>query len=101
MTCLTVFFRLAGYLALAFAAPGTVLAAAHALLIGVSAYPAFDEEDQLLAPKNDVVLVRQMLVERGFAASNVRVLADDVPGAQLPTRRAILDALATLAKTVK
>ena len=74
----------------------------HALLVGVSRYAVFagDERWQLAGPANDVQLMRTMLERRGFAAPAVRMLADGVPGAMLPTRAAILDALDGLAARV-
>jgi hypothetical protein len=74
----------------------------HALLVGVSRYAVFagDERLQLAGPANDVQLMRTMLERRGFTAPAVRVLADGVPGATLPTRAAILDALDGLAARV-
>lgn len=67
----------------------------HALLVGVSRYAVFAGEDrlQLVGPAHDVQLMRKMLERRGFAPSSLRVLADGLPGAQVPTRAAILGAL--------
>lgn len=62
----------------------------HALLIGVSEYPALDQSLQLAGPANDIVLYRQLLRERGVRDSDLIVLADGVPEAALPTRSAIL-----------
>ena len=74
----------------------------HALLVGVSRYAVFagEERSQLAGPANDVQLMRRVLLRRGFAAPAVRVLADGVPGADAPTRAAILGALDELAARV-
>lgn len=47
----------------------------HALLIGVNAVEALPPRLQLRGPANDVALMRRALLERGFAARNVIVLA--------------------------
>jgi len=67
-----------------------------ALLIGVSEYPGLDADYQLRGPRNDVLLMRDLLVRRGLDPAEVRILADGVPGAGLPTRAAILAALDAL-----
>lgn len=82
---------------LAGVACGTASAASRALLVGVSAYPNVAKSEWLHGPKNDVVLIRQALESRGFAPQSIRTLADQVPGAELPTRAAILAALDKLA----
>ena len=73
----------------------------RALLVGVSDYPGLDAGVQLQGPKHDVVAMRQTLLERGIPADAMRVLADGVPGAALPTRAAILAALDALAAEVQ
>lgn len=89
--------------ALAVAAPSEAAATnRHALLVGVSSYPSLAEDHQLHGPKNDVTLLRSVLERRGFAASAVRVLADQVQGAHgEPTRAAILAELDALAARVR
>jgi len=72
----------------------------YAMLVGVSAYPSLAEKDWLVGPANDVRLMQQVLMTRGFAASRIRVLADGVADAALPTRSAILDGLDELAGQV-
>lgn len=67
----------------------------RALLIGVSGYK---DRNRLEGPSNDVPLMRDRLLERGFTAPNIRILADGVPGGEMPTRAAILSALADLAQ---
>ena len=69
-----------------------VQAERHALLVGVSRYASFadDERMQLSGPRNDVQLLRTLLEPLGFAPQAVRVLADGVPGSAEPTRAAIL-----------
>ena len=70
----------------------------RALLIGVSGYPALPERLRLQGPRNDVQRLRQILLQRGLAPARLRVLADGVPGAALPTRANILAALDELAR---
>ena len=69
------------------------LAERHALLVGVSNYPALDAKLQLEGPKNDIPLIRSVLERRGFAAGNMQVLADGVTGAADPNRIAVLAAM--------
>lgn len=69
----------------------------RALLVGVSGYPTLPERYRLEGPRNDVQRMRQVLLQRGFAADRIETLADGVPGAALPTRANILSALARLA----
>lgn len=71
-------------------------AVSRALLVGVSEYPSLDEDSQLRGPVNDVQLMREVLLRRGFDADRIRTLADGVKGAALPTRAAILSALEVL-----
>ena len=71
----------------------------HALLVGVSSYPSLADGYQLVGPANDVKLVRQLLLGKGFAANRVQVLADGVEG--LPTRQNILAALDKIYAEVK
>lgn len=75
----------------------TSRAADHALLVGVSEYPALDQDYQLRGPRNDVLLMQEVLIQRGMDPANIRILADGVAGAALPTRAAILKALDALA----
>lgn len=84
-------------------APATPAPTYHALLIGVSAYPALSESWQLQdGPRNDVVLLRNVLQEKGFRPERITVLADGVDGAAgLPTRAAILDRLTALSERVQ
>ena len=68
-----------------------------ALLIGVSDYDNLPPERDLLGPSNDVRLLRDVLLERGFAKEDIMLLADGVSGAGQPTRRGILSAWQSLA----
>jgi hypothetical protein len=73
-------------------------AARYALLVGVSGYPNVPGAE-LQGPPNDVPLVRGVLLQRGFRAQDIRVLADRVKVADgQPTRAAILGELDALAK---
>ncbi|MBF0142445.1 MAG: caspase family protein [Magnetococcales bacterium] len=73
----------------------------YALLVGVSNYRNLDAAYTLNGPVNDIPLIRDLLLQRGFARERMTLLADGVEGADaLPTRQAILDALERLARTV-
>jgi hypothetical protein len=102
-TCRLPLLLLAWLAALLLLAPlASARAGQHALLVGVSRYAVFagDERWQLAGPANDVQLMRELLARRGFAGTALRVLADGVPGADAPTRDAILGALDGLAARV-
>ncbi len=80
-------------------ASGTTLAAGrtHALLVGVSQYPNLDSSMWLDGPHNDVQLFAEFLGERGVRPADLKVLADGLPGAGEPTKRAILAELDAIA----
>ena len=69
----------------------------HALLVGVAGYPQLAEGLRLQGPRNDVQLMRSVLEEQAFPATNIRVLADGIEGARPATRSAILKELRALA----
>jgi hypothetical protein len=71
----------------------------RALVVGVSEYPNLSQDFQLEGPHNDAVRTRNVLMQRGFAPENIKVLADHVSDAALPTRANILAELDRLAKT--
>jgi hypothetical protein len=71
----------------------------RALIIGVSDYPTLPAFQQLQAPRNDVVRLREVLTHRGFKPQQIAVLADGVAGAGLPTHVNILAELDRLAQT--
>ena len=73
------------------------VAARRALLIGAAAYPNLPATMHLQGPGHDAALMRDMALRQGFAPGEITLLADDVPGAGVPTRQAILDELAHLA----
>jgi hypothetical protein len=74
------------------------IAESRALLVGVSGYPSLPEARRLKGPANDVQIMRNALLRVGFTPDNVTVLADGVPGSNaLPTKRAILNAMRSLA----
>lgn len=77
------------------------LAERLALLVGVSEYPNLPKSLSLEGPRNDVVLVRQVLEGKGFPARGITLLADGVPGAAEPTRAQIVAAIAKLQAGVK
>ena len=66
----------------------------YALLVGVSSYPSLDEDLQLIGPKNDAKLMRQVLLNNGFNPENVTSL---VSGGEKPTKEAIMTALQNIA----
>lgn len=68
-----------------------------ALLIGVSDYDDASGIADLNGPRNDVTLMRDVLTRKGV--TEIAILADGVDGGAVPTRAAILDALAALAAT--
>lgn len=72
-----------------------VHAASFALLVGVSDYEEQSGIDDLRGPVNDVMILRDSLAARG--AFDIRILADGIDGAEIPTRAAILRALKDLA----
>lgn len=73
----------------------------RALLIGVSGYPSLPPAQRLQGPPTAVQRLRDALQRHGVAPERIRLLADGVAGAGLPTRAAILDALDTLARDTR
>ncbi|MCH8544436.1 MAG: caspase family protein [Alcanivorax sp.] len=72
----------------------------HALLVGVSEYPDLHPDLALDGPRKDIPRLRSLLLQQGFDAGRIRVLADGVDGAQgLPTLAAITDAMEQLIDT--
>jgi hypothetical protein len=65
-----------------------------AVLIGVNAYPNFGPKNQMRGPVNDVALMQSVLRARRFAEDHILMVADGIPGAQAPTRKAIVQTLA-------
>ena len=74
------------------------MAAQRALLVGVSELVNQPQSLWLQAPRNDVILMRDTLLRQGFAATDIHLLADGVPGAALPEAALIHEALARLLK---
>lgn len=86
------------------AAPATApathpVANAHALLVGVTDYPALLNKDMWLhGPANDVELMRALLRDKfGFSNANIVTLKEGPDPAMLPTRANILRELNALA----
>ena len=74
----------------------------HALLIGVNAVDALPTRLRLRGPANDVALMRQALLQRGFEARNILVLAQGTPAAAAaPTQREVLQAMDRIAHRVR
>ena len=82
---------------IAYALP-VIAAKKHAILVGVSKYPNLTFSSQLEGSANDVVLMKKVLQEKGFAARHIQVLSEK---SVLPTRRNILDALKGLTRQVR
>ena len=70
--------------------------AQRALLVGVSELVNQPQALWLQAPRNDVTLMREVLLKQGFAATDITVLADGVEGAGLPEAQRIHEALGRL-----
>ena len=90
-------------LALCLAALPALAQENHALLIGANSYPSLEERWWLKGPANDVQLVATYLTTEApvpFAAGNVTVLSDGVPGSTAPTLAAIRAAFAELTAEV-
>lgn len=75
--------------------PGAALAADQALLVGVGRYPALPQRLWLDGPANDVALMREALLARGFAPQQVLSLSD------APTRAQIVAAMAAVLRGVQ
>lgn len=97
ITCVVNFAAVVATAALMLFAAEAAANQRYALLVGVSSYPSLGENLQLHGPKNDVVLMRALLQQKGFEAKHVRVLADGLSGAGDPTRAAIMSELKGLA----
>lgn len=66
----------------------------HALLVGVSDYPTLPATiARTPGARNDVLLMREVLLQRGFSSARIRLLADGLADARPPTRANILQAL--------
>lgn len=68
----------------------------RALLIGVSDYPGLPKRLWLRAPGNDVALMHEVLLARGFKPGDMNRLVSRAGGAQEPTRQNILAAMHAL-----
>ncbi|MEM7438625.1 MAG: caspase family protein [Pseudomonadota bacterium] len=90
-------FRIVAFLILSFSAPAA-WAEQSAILIGISDYSDASRIPDLKGPANDVTLLRRVLSKRGV--KDIKVLADGVDGAEIPTRAAILEVLAEKAASV-
>lgn len=72
----------------------------YALLVGVSDYPNLKPELSLAGPRNDVRLMSELLLSRGYKKENITLLSDQ-PAATLPTKQAISEGMSSLQKKVK
>lgn len=78
----------------------THAARTHAVLVGVTTYPSLEKDAQLRGPRNDVQMFLDLLLERGVARQDIRIVADGFKGAAVPTRQAILGTLNDMAARV-
>ena len=72
----------------------------RALLIGVADYPNLPKRLWLRGPINDVALMREVLLIRGFHDDRIRSLVSRAGAANEPTRANIVGALAELERQV-
>lgn len=77
------------------------MATDHALLIGVSDYPNLPKRLWLRAPGNDVALMHEALIARGFKPADMHRLVSRAGGAQEPTRQNILAAMQALQQSAQ
>lgn len=77
------------------------MATDHALLIGVSDYPNLPRRLWLRAPGNDVALMHEVLIARGFKPGDMQRLVSRAGGAQEPTRQNILAAMHALQQSAQ
>ena len=77
------------------------MATDHALLIGVSDYPNLPKRLWLRAPGNDVALMHEVLLARGFKPGDMQRLVSRAGGAQEPTRQNILAAMQALQQSAQ
>jgi len=70
----------------------------YALLVGVTDYPSLSDDLQLDGPVNDIRAISKMLKQKGFESSNIQIYAELIKGAKSPTKKHIMDGLASLAK---
>lgn len=85
------FALLSGLISLVFSVYGS--AASHGILVGVSDYPFLDEQLNLVGPRNDVLLMYDVLQQKGIPADNLHLLTERHPKAIAPTRSNILGIL--------
>ena len=68
----------------------------YALLIGVSEYTELDPRFNLIGPRNDVILMYQLLQQQNFSEENIYLLTENHPKATAPTRANIFGQLQAL-----
>lgn len=76
--------------------PAVATATDRALLIGVADYPALPKRLWLRGPINDVMLMRNTLIHRGFDPLAIQVLVSRAGGANEPTLANIQQAMGEL-----
>jgi len=70
----------------------------HALLIGVDHYEFLEPKDQLKGPKNDVLLLANVLRDKGFNKDQIKILSSDYIK---PTKKNIIENLNQLVNKTK
>lgn len=75
---------------------GTAAPEPHALLIGVARYANLPPALRLEAPGNDVRRMSDALTSAGYPEDHIEIMTEDGP--RVPTRSAVLQALADLAR---
>jgi hypothetical protein len=71
-----------------------------AVLVGVSNYPYLTNKN-LIGPRNDALLMRDVLMAKGFNEGNIQLLVDDEVLAKEPTRANIMSALKQVSNKAK
>ena len=74
---------------------------AHALLVGCTRYDNLEPRYQLRGPANDVVLMRDFLLKRGFRQENIVVLSEAGGAKSRPTKAHIKAEFERLARVVR
>jgi len=72
----------------------------YAVLVGVTKYPYLSRNVDLIGPKNDALLMRDVLLNKGFEPNKMHLLVDEVDGGKEPTRENIMSSLAEVASQV-
>ncbi len=71
----------------------------YAILVGVSDYPFLDDAVNLVGPRNDVLLMFEVLKQKGIPEDHLYLLTENHPRAVAPTRDNIFNHLAKVLTT--